>query len=85
VPKERFDILQSETSFLSPRADRMSEAVPAMVRPLCDPSLSFKTCLIMRRDDDSRIVNEFARARSFACMFEISDWDGKWSCYLREE
>jgi hypothetical protein len=56
-----------------------------MLRPLCDPSLSFKTCLIMRRDDDSRIVNEFARARSFACMFEISDWDGKWSCYLREE
>ena len=33
-----------------------------VVRPLCNPSLSFDTCLIMRRDDDSRMVNEFARA-----------------------
>jgi len=32
-----------------------------VVRPLSNPSLSFETCLIMRRDDDSRIVNEFAR------------------------
>ena len=33
-----------------------------IVRPLSDPSFSFETCLIVRRDDDSRIVNEFARA-----------------------
>jgi DNA-binding transcriptional LysR family regulator len=32
------------------------------VLPLSDPSLSFETCLIMRRDDDSKLVNEFARA-----------------------
>jgi len=32
-----------------------------VVRPLSDPSLSFETCLIMRRDEDSRVVNEFAR------------------------
>jgi LysR family transcriptional activator of glutamate synthase operon len=32
-----------------------------VVRPLCDKSLSFDTCLVMRRDDDSRAVNEFAR------------------------
>ena len=32
-----------------------------VVRLLSDASLSFETCLIMRRDDDSRIVNEFAR------------------------
>ena len=32
------------------------------VLPLSNPSLSFETCLIMRRDDDSKLVNEFARA-----------------------
>ena len=32
-----------------------------VIRPLSDPSLSFETCLIMRCDDDSRLVNEFAR------------------------
>jgi DNA-binding transcriptional LysR family regulator len=32
-----------------------------VVRPICNPSLSFETCLIMQRDDDSRMVNEFAR------------------------
>jgi len=31
------------------------------VRPLCHPSLSFETCLIMRREDDSRMVNDFDR------------------------
>lgn len=30
------------------------------VRPLCHPSLSFETCLIMRREDDSPMVNQFA-------------------------
>jgi len=33
-----------------------------VVRPLSDPALSFETCLIMRRDDDSKFVNQFARA-----------------------
>jgi len=32
-----------------------------VVRPLSDKSLCFDTCLVMRRDDDSRAVNEFAR------------------------
>lgn len=32
-----------------------------VVRPLVNPALVFETCLIMRRDDDSRMVNEFAR------------------------
>ena len=31
------------------------------VVPLFDPSLSFETCLIMRRDDDSKLVNAYAR------------------------
>lgn len=33
-----------------------------VVKPLADKSLSFGASLVMRRDDDSRIVNEFARA-----------------------
>ena len=33
-----------------------------VVRPLSDPALSFETCLIMRRDDDSKLVNQYARA-----------------------
>jgi hypothetical protein len=32
------------------------------VRTLCDPALSFETCLVMRRDDDSKLVNQYARA-----------------------
>jgi LysR substrate binding domain len=33
-----------------------------VVRPLSDPALSFATCLVMRRDDDSKLVNQYARA-----------------------
>jgi len=36
-------------------------AAGVTVRPLCHPSLCFETCLIMRREDDSPMVNEFAR------------------------
>jgi DNA-binding transcriptional LysR family regulator len=33
-----------------------------VVKPLSDFTLCLKTCVIMRSDDDSRLVNEFARA-----------------------
>ena len=33
-----------------------------IVRPLSEPSLTFDTCLIMRAEDDAKLVNEFARA-----------------------
>ena len=33
-----------------------------VVKPLSDESLCFKTCVIMRTDDDSRLANEFARS-----------------------
>jgi DNA-binding transcriptional LysR family regulator len=33
-----------------------------VVKPLSNQSLCFKTCLIMRKDDDSRLTNEFARS-----------------------
>jgi len=32
------------------------------MRTLSDPGLSFETCLVMRRDDDSKFVNQYARA-----------------------
>ncbi len=32
------------------------------VGPLSDPSLCFQACVIMRKDDDSRLTNEFARS-----------------------
>jgi len=33
-----------------------------VIKPLTDKSLCFETCLIMRADQDSRAVNEYARA-----------------------
>ena len=33
-----------------------------VVKPLSDASLYFQTYLIMRKDDDSRLANEFARS-----------------------
>ena len=33
-----------------------------VVKPLSDASLCFQTCVIMRKDDDSRLANEFARS-----------------------
>jgi DNA-binding transcriptional LysR family regulator len=33
-----------------------------VVRTLSDPALSFETCLVMRRDDDSKLLNQYARA-----------------------
>jgi len=38
------------------------------VLPISDPSLFFETCLIMRQDDDSKLVNEFARSFLRKCM-----------------
>jgi len=33
-----------------------------VVKPLSDTSLCFQTCVIMRKDDDSRLTNEFVRS-----------------------
>jgi DNA-binding transcriptional LysR family regulator len=39
-----------------------------LIKPLLDPLLSFETCIALRADDDSRLVNEFSRSflRKFA-------------------
>lgn len=55
-----FPIGQAWLSYLSkvlshfPRKASLSTAVRS--------ASSFETCLIMRRDDDSKLINEFARA-----------------------
>ncbi len=36
-------------------------AAGVVVKPLSDTSLSFQTCVIMRADNDSRLVNEYVR------------------------
>lgn len=38
------------------------QADGVVVKPFSDKALWFETCLIMRTDDDSRVVNEFARS-----------------------
>jgi hypothetical protein len=38
-----------------------SHADGVVVKPLSDTSLCFETCVIMRADDDSRLVNEYVR------------------------
>jgi DNA-binding transcriptional LysR family regulator len=45
-----------------PKPSVLGLAGDIVVLPLSDPSLCFETCLIMRREDDSKLVNEFARA-----------------------
>jgi DNA-binding transcriptional LysR family regulator len=39
-----------------------------LIKPLSDPLLSFETCIALRANDDSRLVNEFSRSllRQFA-------------------
>jgi LysR family transcriptional regulator, benzoate and cis,cis-muconate-responsive activator of ben and cat genes len=39
-----------------------AQAGGVIMRTLSDPALSFETCLVMRRDDDSKLVNQYARA-----------------------
>ena len=51
-----------------PGLSSMFRTERVVARPLCNPSLLFDTYLIMRADDDSRLVNDFARSflRKFA-------------------
>ena len=42
------------------RLDFVSEDV--IVKPLSDKSLRFDTCLVMRSDEESRMLNDFARS-----------------------
>jgi DNA-binding transcriptional LysR family regulator len=39
-----------------------------VVKPLSDPSLWFETCVVMKANDDSRVVNEFVRSFLRKCI-----------------
>jgi DNA-binding transcriptional LysR family regulator len=43
-------------------ADLGCRADGVLIKPLSDSSLSFETCVVIRGNDDSRLVNEFARS-----------------------
>jgi DNA-binding transcriptional LysR family regulator len=73
APKESHDIITGQQAIhlvsehagvaILPKPIAMGvHAEGVVVKPLSDKSLSFGAYLVMRRDDDSRIVNEFARA-----------------------
>lgn len=73
VPKHAHDViaLQEAIHLVSERVGVAILTKPAalsfhveglVVKPLSDTSLCFETCVIMRADDDSRLVNEFVRS-----------------------
>jgi hypothetical protein len=49
------------------------------VKELSDTSLWFETCLVMRADDNSRVVNEFARSNCFWWVWlnHSKEWRGR--------
>ena len=44
-----------------------------VVKRLSDESLCFRTCVILRKDDDSRLANEFAR--NVFCIYGQKKWE----------
>ena len=46
-----------------PKPSTAGVLAPGVVlRPLSESALSFETCLVLRRDDDSKLANQYARA-----------------------
>jgi len=73
VPKHAHDIITAQqaidlvsehvgVAILTKPTGRGFHADGVVVKPLCDTSLWFETCVIMRAGDDSRLVNEFVRS-----------------------
>lgn len=73
VPKHAHDVMtaheavdlvsrQVGTAIIAHPMARPVRAEGVVVKPLCDTSLCFETCLIMRANEQSRLVNEFARS-----------------------
>jgi hypothetical protein len=54
-------------AILTKAAIRGFHADGVLVKPLSEASLRFETSVIIRADDDSRLVNEFARSFLRAC------------------
>ena len=64
APQQAMDLVSEHAgiAILTQPTARGIHANGVVVKPLSDPSLCFQTCVIMRADDDSRLVNEYVRA-----------------------
>jgi DNA-binding transcriptional LysR family regulator len=63
APQEAVDLVSDRlgVAILTQPTARGFHADGVVVKPLSDTSLCFKTCVIMRADNDSRLVNEYVR------------------------
>jgi DNA-binding transcriptional LysR family regulator len=63
APQEAVDLVADHmgVAILAQPTTRGFHADGVVVKPLSDTSLCFQTCVIMRADDDSRLVNEYVR------------------------
>jgi DNA-binding transcriptional LysR family regulator len=64
TPQEAVHLVSEQVgvAILTQSAALDFRAEGVVVKPLSDTSLCFQTCVIMRKDDDSRLANEFARS-----------------------
>jgi len=63
APQEAVDLVADHmgVAILTQPTARGFHADGVVVKPLSDTSLCFETCVIMRADNDSRLVNEYVR------------------------
>ena len=63
APQQALDLVSENVgvAILTQPTAQSLHAEGVIVRPLSDASLCFETCVIMRADNDSRLVNEFVR------------------------
>ena len=63
APQQALDLVSENlgVAILTQPMARSLHADGVVVKPLSDASLCFETCVIMRADNDSRLVNEFVR------------------------
>ena len=63
APQEAVDLVSDHmgVAILTQPTARGVHADGVVVKPVSDTSLCFETCVIMRADDDSRLVNEYVR------------------------
>jgi len=63
APQEAVDLVSDHVgvAILTQPTARGFHAEGVVVKPLSDTSLCFETCVIMRADNDSRLVNEYVR------------------------
>jgi DNA-binding transcriptional LysR family regulator len=63
APQQAVDLVSEHTgiAILTQPTARGIHADGVVVKPLSDTSLCFETCVIMKADDDCRLVNEYVR------------------------